>query len=126
MPELTGRELLPQITKQYPDTPVIMLTGHATLETGIEAIRRGAFDYLIKPVEFDHLYNKIIQAHEKKIRNEEKKREEALRAAMEKQLRAAERLAALGVADRQLWDLLPDPDGSAGTGFGCSAFSGSG
>jgi diguanylate cyclase (GGDEF)-like protein len=50
MPGLTGLELLSRFKEFSPDTEVIILTGQADLESAIEAMRRGAYDYLIKPV----------------------------------------------------------------------------
>ncbi len=51
MPDVNGMELLPRIRNQYPDMPVLILTAHATLELAIEAVRKGARDYLIKPID---------------------------------------------------------------------------
>lgn len=50
MPGVSGLELLPQIRQLYPRLPVIILTAHASLESAIEAMRKGANDYLFKPV----------------------------------------------------------------------------
>jgi C4-dicarboxylate-specific signal transduction histidine kinase len=97
MPDRNGLELLNDIKLNHPETEVIFLTGHGSTSDGVSGIKAGAFDYLNKPVELDHLLKKIKQAHEKKIRDEEKKKEAESRSAMEKQLLAAERLAALGV-----------------------------
>jgi DNA-binding NtrC family response regulator len=49
MPGLTGIEVLEQLKQVSPSTEVILLTGHASLETAIEAVRHGAFDYVTKP-----------------------------------------------------------------------------
>ena len=49
-----------------------MLTGHATVETGIEGMKLGAFDYLMKPCDMDVLLEKVKQAAAKKRRHEEK------------------------------------------------------
>lgn len=51
MPDINGMDLLPRIRSQYPDMPVIILTAHATLESAIDAVRKGARDYLIKPID---------------------------------------------------------------------------
>ncbi len=51
MPDKSGLELLPEIRKIYPEMPVLILTAHATLESAIEAVRKGARDYLIKPID---------------------------------------------------------------------------
>src|SRR5207244_10400469 len=49
MPGLTGIEVLEQIKQVSPDTEVIIMTGHASVETAIDAVRLGAFDYITKP-----------------------------------------------------------------------------
>lgn len=51
MPDVNGIDILPQIRSLYPETPVLILTAHATLESAIEAVRKGAQDYLIKPID---------------------------------------------------------------------------
>jgi len=96
MPGMDGIETLRHIKKQYPRTEVIMLTGHATTQDGVDGIKQGAFDYLSKPIELDHLMGKIKQAHDKILREEEKRREAEFRARMEQQMIATERLASLG------------------------------
>ena len=50
MPGLSGVGLLDEVRRGYPDTAFIMLTGNATVESAVEALRMGAADYLIKPV----------------------------------------------------------------------------
>ncbi len=55
MPGLSGQELLKQVASAYPTVPVIILTGHGTIETAVEAMRDGAFDFLTKPVNLDRL-----------------------------------------------------------------------
>lgn len=64
MPGMDGISALSRIKKIAPHTEVIMLTGHATLESGIEAIRWGAFDYLMKPCDIEDLTEKIKEACE--------------------------------------------------------------
>jgi len=75
MPGMSGIEVLEWIREKYRNTEVILLTGHASAPDGVEGIKQGAFDYLTKPVEFDHLVQKIGQALEKIQREEEKKQE---------------------------------------------------
>jgi DNA-binding response OmpR family regulator len=53
MPDVNGLDLLPEIREMYPDMPVLILTAHATLDSAIEAVRKGARDYLLKPIEPD-------------------------------------------------------------------------
>lgn len=55
MPGLSGEELLRQISSSYPTIQVIILTGHGTIETAVNAMRDGAYDFLTKPVNLDRL-----------------------------------------------------------------------
>ena len=55
MPRLSGQELLQTIVDSYPTIPVVILTGHGTIETAVQAMRDGAFDFLTKPVNLDRL-----------------------------------------------------------------------
>jgi DNA-binding response OmpR family regulator len=67
MPGLDGIETLREIKKKKPLTEVIMLTGHASVDSGIQGMQLGAFDYLIKPVALDELLEKVRQAYERKL-----------------------------------------------------------
>ncbi|MBU0992076.1 MAG: response regulator [Proteobacteria bacterium] len=96
MPGIGGIDLLKKIKQDYPAIEVILLTGHANPNDGVEGIKQGAFDYLTKPIELEHLIGKINQAWDKIQRIKEKKEEEAFRERMKKQLIANERLASLG------------------------------
>ncbi len=75
MPGLTGIDTLRAIKKIRPLTEVIMLTGHATVETAIEGMKLGAFDYLMKPTEINDLLAKITQAHRRKAEQEDRIRQ---------------------------------------------------
>lgn len=55
MPHITGEELLPLIVQDYPDTPVIIITGDIEVETAVKCMQTGAFDYMVKPVEEERL-----------------------------------------------------------------------
>jgi DNA-binding NtrC family response regulator len=72
MPGMDGIETLGEIRKKFPLVEVIMLTGHATVETGIEGMKLGAFDYLMKPCQMDVLMDKLKEAVAKKRKHEEK------------------------------------------------------
>jgi DNA-binding NtrC family response regulator len=72
MPGMDGIETLREIKKAHPMVEVIMLTGHATVETGIEGMKLGAFDYLMKPCDIDQLMAKVNEAKSKKSKHEEK------------------------------------------------------
>jgi DNA-binding NtrC family response regulator len=72
MPGMDGIETLRMIKQKYPLVEVIMLTGHATVETGIEGMKLGAFDYLLKPCEIEDLIMKVKEAALRKREHEEK------------------------------------------------------
>ena len=72
MPGISGAETLKKIKKLSPLTEVIMLTGHATVNTAMETIKMGAFDYIPKPVKLDELINKMEDAYRKKELEERK------------------------------------------------------
>src|SRR5208282_3464189 len=55
MPKLGGTDVLNHVVNRYPGLPVIVLTGHGTIEDAVVAMRAGAFDFLTKPVNLDHL-----------------------------------------------------------------------
>ena len=55
MPRLSGEELLRRVVDSWPTIPVIILTGHGTIETAVQAMRDGAYDFLTKPVNLDRL-----------------------------------------------------------------------
>lgn len=72
MPEMDGIETLKRIRADFPLVEVIMLTGHATVETGIEGMKLGAADYLMKPCDMDVLLAKVGEAAARKRQHEEK------------------------------------------------------
>lgn len=72
MPGMDGIQVLREIKKVRPLVEVIMLTGHACLEAAREGMEHGAFDYLMKPVDFDELLYKLEDAGQKKKLQEEK------------------------------------------------------
>jgi DNA-binding NtrC family response regulator len=72
MPGMDGIETLTQIKHKFPLVEVIMLTGHATVESAIDGMKVGAFDYLMKPCEMDQLVSKASEAANKKRQHEEK------------------------------------------------------
>jgi DNA-binding response OmpR family regulator len=59
MPGMTGIEVLRNIRNKYPKTEVLLLTGQATASDGVEGIKSGAFDYLTKPIELEHLFYRV-------------------------------------------------------------------
>ncbi|HKL82719.1 MAG TPA: response regulator [Desulfobacter sp.] len=96
MPGMSGMETFKDISKYYPGLKVIFLTGNAALTEGVEGIKAGAFDYLSKPVEIDHLAGKIRQAWELKRLEEGRERDKIFRRRLEKRMIHTQRLASLG------------------------------
>ncbi len=80
MPVMDGMEALEKIKSKHPLVEVIMLTGHGTVETGIEGMKKGAFDYLMKPCNADELVEKVQEAAAKKRQHEEKIMEARVKA----------------------------------------------
>ena len=72
MPGIDGIQTLIEIKKKFPLVEVIMLTGHATVETAIDGMQIGAFDYLMKPCDIDVLVAKVNDAASKKKGHEAK------------------------------------------------------
>ena len=70
MPGLDGIDTLKEIKKKKPLIEVIMLTGHASVESGIQGMQLGAFDYVMKPVPLDDLLHNMRQAYERKLLQE--------------------------------------------------------
>ena len=64
MPEMDGIETLKEIKKIRPETEVIMLTGHASVKVGIDGMRMGAYNYLLKPFDLNELVEEINLACE--------------------------------------------------------------
>jgi DNA-binding response OmpR family regulator len=62
MPYIRGDELLPRIVKEYPGTPVIMITAYPALENAVGCIKKGAFDYVVKPFSTPKLLEKVKKA----------------------------------------------------------------
>jgi signal transduction histidine kinase len=96
MPGMSGIEALAHIRAMNIETEVLLLTGHAATQDGVEGIKSGAFDYLSKPVTFEHLLGKINQAYNKILADRQKKEAAEYKASIQQQMIATERLAALG------------------------------
>ena len=78
---IDGIEALREMKRIQPLAEVILLTGHASVETSIEGMKLGAFDYLLKPIKLEELLTKMAQAFEKKNAHDQK-----IRAARIKEL----------------------------------------
>ena len=79
MPLMDGITTLQKIKILYPLVEVILLTGHGSTETAIEGMKLGAFDYLLKPADFDDLKAKLAGARKKKEEQDERIRQAEVR-----------------------------------------------
>jgi two-component system, OmpR family, response regulator len=75
MPGMDGIETLREMKRKRPLMEVILLTGHASVESGMQGMQLGAFDYVMKPAEFDDILEKVRQAFERKTLHEKKVKE---------------------------------------------------
>ncbi|MCK5515753.1 MAG: response regulator [Desulfobulbaceae bacterium] len=67
MPDMSGFDVLVEVKRKYPSIEVIMLTGHGAATGGIDSMERGAFDFIMKPVDLAELMEKIKLAYKKSI-----------------------------------------------------------
>jgi DNA-binding NtrC family response regulator len=72
MPGMDGFKTLRAIKTLYPPVEVIFLTGHATMDSAIEGLQFGAFDYVMKPADIDGIVDKAYEAFEKRQRLDER------------------------------------------------------
>ncbi len=79
---MDGIEVLKEIKKIQPLIEVLLLTGHASVETSIEGMRLGAFDYLLKPLKLEEILPKLGEAFEKKDAHEQKIRKAEIKRAI--------------------------------------------
>ncbi|MBP8828114.1 MAG: response regulator [Desulfobacter sp.] len=96
MPGMSGIDTFKAINKYHPGLQVIFLTGNAGITEGVEGIKAGAFDYLSKPIEIDHLAGKIRQAWELKRLEAAREQDKIFRRRLEKRMIHTQRLASLG------------------------------
>lgn len=65
MPKLDGMELLNKLMEQEIDAPIVMMSGHGTIETAVEAVKKGAYDFLAKPIDLNRLLVSVRNAIER-------------------------------------------------------------
>ncbi|MDR1788050.1 MAG: sigma-54 dependent transcriptional regulator [Treponema sp.] len=102
MPGLSGGELLRRIAAESPAVPVIILTGHGSVETAVDAMRAGAFDFLTKPVNLDHLamlVKRALAGQELALKN--RRLEEEL-----EQKKCFQQIIGTGAAMRRVFDMI--------------------
>ncbi|MEJ2157133.1 MAG: response regulator [Desulfobacteraceae bacterium] len=79
MPGMDGFQALKEIKSKHPEAQIILLTGHATIEKGVEAMKMGATDFLEKPADIEALEKKIKDASARRMLIVEKETEERIR-----------------------------------------------
>jgi DNA-binding NtrC family response regulator len=84
MPGLDGIETLSEIKKATPGVEVILLTGHASVDSAVDGMRRGAFDYLLKPCELEILLEKINGAYGVKAARDQRLRQAEIRSLIDR------------------------------------------
>ncbi len=84
MPGLSGIETLAEIREKHIGVEVLLLTGHADVPSAVEGMRLGAFDYLMKPYEFQGLVAKIQDAYAVKLERDDRIRKAEERAQLDK------------------------------------------
>ena len=78
MPGISGEEVLRKVTTETPGIPVIVLTGHGSIDSAVDAMRNGAYDFLTKPLNLDQLtmiVKRALQARELSLQHKQLKKE---------------------------------------------------
>jgi DNA-binding NtrC family response regulator len=84
MPGMDGIETLREIKKVSPGTEIILLSGHATVDSAVEGMRLGAYDYVTKPCEIEVLMEKINGAYDIKAARDERLRQAEIRSLVDR------------------------------------------
>jgi len=71
MPDVTGIELLDRVKEKYPSTEVIVITGFGSIGSAVDAMRKGAMDYITKPFDLDELALRVKKIHDQKVLRKE-------------------------------------------------------
>ena len=96
MPEMSGFELMDSLDKENMDTLFIIMTGDNSIESAIEAVRKGASDYIRKPFEPDELLMRLENVLKQKRANDERKKIEDEKRQLESQLIQSQKMEAIG------------------------------
>ncbi len=109
MPERTGLDVLRQARTNWPSVPVIVMTGRATISSAVEAIRQGAYDYIVKPLDPPEILGTAVQ------RALDYRRLWSRNRFLERQLKTAERFAGITASSEPMLRVLEFVDAVAGT-----------
>ncbi len=96
MPELDGLEVMRRVREVFPDIAIVVMTGYASVEVAIEAVRQGASDFLQKPFRLEDLRLAVVKALDRRDLN----REQARSRALMRLVRVSEEMASLWEEDR--------------------------
>jgi two-component system cell cycle sensor histidine kinase/response regulator CckA len=127
LPDMKGMEIMDHINRQEPEIFVIVITGHASSESAIDSLKRGAFDYIRKPFEHEELSKAVKNALKQKALIRERKRaQEALRKSEERYRHIADAITdyiyTVVVRDGQPYKTIHGPACIAVTGYAAKEF----
>ncbi|MCB1859198.1 MAG: sigma-54-dependent Fis family transcriptional regulator [Gammaproteobacteria bacterium] len=114
MPYLSGTQLLPEIIRDYPDLPVIVMTASQEVETAVRCMKEGAFDYLVKPVEESRFISSVRRAME--LRSLRQQVGALKRYLITDQLEHGEAFSAIVTVSRRMRNLFQYMEAVAETG----------
>jgi DNA-binding NtrC family response regulator len=102
MPDMDGFDLLALTSQQYPEIPVLLITGHGQHDLAIRALRGGAYDYILKPIDRDDLVASLYRAlHTRRLRQELQEQQRTLeRYALDLERLVEQRIGQLREAHR--------------------------
>lgn len=89
MPGISGEEVLNHVVTETPGIPVIILTGHGSIDSAVDAMRHGAYDFLTKPLNLDQLgmiVKRALESRQIKIEHQELKKEVAENSALKEMI----------------------------------------
>jgi YesN/AraC family two-component response regulator len=120
MPDINGLDMIKRLKQQKPDTPVVMITGYASVPTAVEAMKIGAYDYIPKPFNPDEILRVV---HEAMAKNRIKKAKKTGQKAAGKVIEKDQVLAVLNRTGRDMkfWRTLWKEGSNALNGFALSS-----
>jgi DNA-binding NtrC family response regulator len=104
MPHLSGEEILPRIRDEFPQTPVVIITGSSDIEVAVKCMQEGAFDYMVKPVEESRLVSSVKRALE--LRGLRREYSDLRNRLLSDRLSKPEAFASLVTQDRKMHSIF--------------------